>query len=117
MSLIVKEVDTLFTTIFELTDVNNLLLGIYQSGQKGTITFTISIPSNLDNEYSKIATKIIWVFSVEEENSSINPETWDLRFDWSITLFIFSVLGLLIVMILEKIEKDNIEKNNKERRN
>ena len=101
----------------KLTEVNNLLLGIYNGGSNGIITFTISIPSNLDNEYSKIATKIIWVFSVEEENSSINPETWDLRFDWSITLFIFSVLGLLIVMILEKIEKDNIEKNNKERRN
>ena len=101
----------------KLTKVSNLFLGIYNSGSNGIITFTISIPSNLDNEYSKIATKIIWVFSVEEENSSINPETWDLRFDWSITLFIFSVLGLLIVMILEKIEKDNIEKNNKERRN
>lgn len=101
----------------KITEINDLLLDIYKSGSKETITFTISIPSNLDNEYSKIATKIIWVFSVEEENSSINPNTWDLRFDWSITLFIFSALGLLIVMILEKIEKDNIEKNNKERRN
>ena len=101
----------------KLTEVSNLLLGIYNSGSNGIISFTISIPSNLNNEYSKIVTKIIWVFSVEEENSSINPETWDLRFDWSITLFIFAALGLLIVMILEKIEKDNIEKNNKERRN
>ena len=101
----------------KLTEVNNLLLGIFNSGSNGIITFTISIPSNLDNEYSKIATKIIWVFSVEEEKSGINPETWDLRFDWSITLFVFSALGLLIVMILEKREKNNIEKNNKERRN
>ena len=100
----------------KLTEVNNLLLGIFNSGYNGIITFTISIPSNLDNEYSKIATKIIWVFSVEEEKSGINPETWDLRFDWSITLFVFSALGLLIVMILEKREKNNIEKNNKERR-
>ena len=100
----------------KLTEVNNLLLGIFNSGSNGIITFTISIPSNLDNEYSKIATKIIWVFSVEEEKSGINPETWDLRFDWSITLFVFSALGLLIVMILEKREKNNIEKNNKERR-
>ena len=100
----------------KLTEVNNLLLGIFNSGYNGIITFTISIPSNLDNEYSKIATKIIWVFSVEEEKNGINPETWDLRFDWSITLFVFSALGLLIVMILEKREKNNIEKNNKERR-
>ena len=100
----------------KLTEVSNLLLGIYNSVSNGIITFTISIPSNLDNEYSKIATKIIWVFSVEEEKSGINPETWDLRFDWSITLFVFSALGLLIVMILEKREKNNIEKNNKERR-
>ena len=74
------------------------------------VSVCISIPSNLDNEYSKIATKIIWVFSVEYDNSSINPNTWDLRFDWSITLFVLSALGLLIVMILEKMGKDNIEK-------
>lgn len=101
----------------KLTDINNLLLGIFNSGSNGIITFTISIPSNLDNEYSKIATKIIWVFSVEEEKSNIiNPETWDMRFDWSITLFMFSALGLLIVMILEKHERDNIEKNKIEKR-
>ena len=94
----------------KITEINDLLLGIYKNGSKETITFTISIPSNLDNEYSKIATKIIWVFSVEYDNSSINPNTWDLRFDWSITLFVFSALGLLMVMILEKRGKDNIEK-------
>ena len=99
----------------KITKVNNILLGIYNSGSNDIINFTISIPSNLDNEYSKIATKIIWVFSVGEESSSINPKTWDLRFDWSITFFLLSALGLLIVMIIEKIKKDNIEKN-KERR-
>jgi len=96
----------------KLTDINSLLLGIYSSGSNGVIPLTISIPSNLDNEYSKLETKIIWVFSVEEEKNSINPNTWDLRFDWSITLFIFSALGLLIVMILEKHERAN-KKNNK----
>ena len=101
----------------KLLEINNILLGIYNSKENGTITFTISIPNNLDNEYSKIATKIIWIFSVREENNSTNPKTWDLRFDWSITLFVFSALGLIIVMILEKYGKDNIEKNNKERRN
>ena len=40
-----------------------------------------------------------------------NPDTWDLQFDWSIVIFIFSALGLLIVMILEKIENDKIVKN------
>ena len=101
----------------KLLRINNMLLGTYNSGENETITFTISIPSNLDNEYSKIATKIIWIFSVKEENNSLNPKTWDLKFDLSITLFLFSALGLLIVMILEKIEKENIEKNNKEGRN
>ena len=100
----------------KLTNINNLLLGIFKSGSKETIKFSISLPSDLDNEYSKIATKIIWVFSVEEEYSSINPKTWDLRFDWSITLFMLSAIGLLIVMILEKKEKDNIEKNKVEKR-
>ena len=98
------------------TKIDNLFLGEYNSDSNETINFTISIPSNLDNEYSKIAAKIIWVFSVEDENNSINPGTWDLQFDWSISLFLFSAFGLLIVMIVEKREKDNIEKN-KERRN
>ena len=96
----------------KITEVNKLLLGTYTKWDKETIKFTISIPSNLDNEYSKIATKIIWVFSVEEASDLINPDTWDIRFDWSITLFMFSAIGLLIVMILEKRENDNIEKNN-----
>ena len=100
-----------------LTDINNLLLGIYNTGANEKITFNISLPRDIDNEYSKIATKIIWVFSVEEEKGSINPETWDLRFDWSITLFLCSALGLIIVMVLEKKENDFIEKNNKGKRN
>ena len=95
----------------KLTEFNNLFLGLYNSGSNELIHFIISIPRNLDNEYSKIVTKIIWVFSVEEENSSINPDTWDLQFDWSIVIFIFSALGLLVVMILEKIENDKIVKN------
>ena len=100
----------------KLLQINNMLLGTYNSGSNEVINFTISIPSNLDNEYSKIATKIIWIFSVNEENNNLNPQTWDLRFDLSITLFMFSAVGLLIVMILEKKGKENIKKN-KERRN
>ena len=98
----------------KLREVNNILLGTYNSGSKETINFNVSIPTNLDNEYSKIATKIIWILSVSEENDSANPKTWDLKFDLSITLFMTSALGLLTVMIIEKIKE---EKNKKERRN
>lgn len=94
----------------KLLQINNMLLGTYNSESNEVINFTISIPSNLDNEYSKIATKIIWIFSVNEENNSLNPQTWDLRFDLSMTLFMFSAVGLLIVMIFEKKGKENIKK-------
>ena len=101
----------------KITEIDEVLLGTYNSGTNEIIDFSISIPTSLNNEYSKIASKIIWIFSVEEEKRSINPETWDMRFDWSITLFFCSALGLLIVMILEKKENDIIEnKNSKEKR-
>lgn len=100
-------------TIIEnnLTEISNILLGTYNSGEQEEITFSISLPDNLDNEYSKIATKLTWIFSVEEEQNGNNPSTGDLGFDWSITLFLLSAVGLLIIMILEKQENVNIEKN------
>ena len=98
----------------KLTDINQLLLGTYNQGDRENITFDLSIPPDLDNQFSKIATKIVWIFSVDEESN--NPNTWDLKYDVSITLFLFSAAGLIIVMFLAKQEEDNIEKNKLEKR-
>lgn len=98
----------------KLTDINQLLLGTYNQGERENITFDLSIPPDLDNQFSKIATKIVWIFSVDEESN--NPNTWDLKYDLSITLFLFSAAGLIIVMVLAKQEEDNIEKNKLEKR-
>lgn len=98
----------------KLTDIDQLLLGTYNPKEGEEITLEISIPPDLDNEFSKIATKITWIFSVEEESDS--PDTWDLKFDVSITLFLCSAAGLIIVMVLAKQEEDNIEKNKLEKR-
>ena len=98
----------------KITDIQKLLLGTYNHGDQEDITFDLSIPPDLDNEYSKIATKIVWIFSVDEESN--NPNTWDLKYDVSITLFLFSAAGLIIVMFLAKQEEDNIEKNKLEKR-
>lgn len=94
-----------------LADINKLVLGTYNSGDKDEINFEIELPVKLDNDYSKLMTKIIWVFSLEVESTQENPNTWDLKFDLSIIVFLLSALGLIIVMILEKKENDNIEKN------
>ena len=98
----------------KITDIQKLLLGTYNHGDQEDISFDLSIPPDLDNEYSKIATKIVWIFSVDEESN--NPNTWDLKYDLSITLFLFSAAGLIIVMFLAKQEEDNIEKNKLEKR-
>ena len=98
----------------KLADINKLLLGTYNHGDQEDITFDISIPPDLDNNFSKIATKIVWIFSVDEESN--NPNTWDLKYDLSITLFLFSAAGLIIVMFLAKQEEDNIEKSKLEKR-
>ena len=97
-----------------LTDIQKLLLGTYNHGDQEDITFDLSIPPDLDNNFSKIATKIVWIFSVDEIPE--NPNTWDLKYDLSITLFLFSAAGLIIVMFLAKQEEDNIEKSKLEKR-
>ena len=98
----------------KLTDIQKFLIGTYNHGDREDITFDLSIPPDLDNNFSKIATKIVWIFSVDEESN--NPNTWDLKYDLSITLFLFSAAGLIIVMFLAKQEEDNIEKNKLEKR-
>ena len=113
INLIIKTSNGTVLSTTNLADLEKLDLGTYESGKGDTLTLEVSLPKELDNEFSKILTKITWRFSLELiESAIIIPETWDLKFDLSITVFLLSALGLLIVLILEKKEKDKIEKNN-----
>lgn len=99
-----------------LYDKNNHSLGVYQSGKGDKLKIELILPKEIDNDFSKLLTSIIWKFTIDNikdnnyNHGLINPNTWDLKFDLSITIFIISSLGLLIVLIMEKYSTDNIEK-------
>ena len=98
-----------------LEDKTRHSLGIYQKGGGDRLTIELSLPTDIDNDYSKLFTKIMWRFSydvISHGNLPPNPNTWDLKFDLSIALFIASAIGFLVVLFAWKINSDDIEKNN-----
>ena len=113
INLIIKKSDGTVLSKVNLASSGKIELGTYKAGEGDTLSFEVSLPKELDNEFSKILTKLNWRFSLEiVETPETNPNTWDLKFDLSITIFLLSALGFLVVLILEKKENDNIEKNN-----
>lgn len=89
------------------------ILGIYSGGKGEIFTVEVSLPNDIDNDFSKLYAKITWVFSYDVlEQHGGNPKTGDFKLDWSITIFILSSIGFLVVLCLGKVENDNIEKNN-----
>ena len=78
-----------------------------------TLTIELSLPVDIDNDYSKLFTKIMWRFSYDviEKYVPVNPHTWDLHFDLSIAVFLLSTIGFLVVLVLGKRDTENIEKN------
>ena len=94
-------------------------LGTYSFNEKDTVTIELSLPVNMNNDYSKLFTKVIWRFSNDIINHRIvpiNPKTWDIKYDLSITVFILSAIGFVIVLFLGKKETVIIEKNKLEKR-
>ena len=102
-----------------LENKRKLSLGIFSRNEKDKITIELSLPKNIDNEYSKILTKIMWRFSydvISHSKNPINPNTWDLKFDLSIIVFILSSIGFIIVLFLEKKNTDNRKRKKKSRK-
>ena len=100
-----------------LEDKTRHSLGIYPKGRGDRLTIELSLPVEIDNDYSKLFTKITWRFSydvISHGNSQQNPKTGDLKFDLSIALFIVSAIGFLVVLFAWKINSDDIEKIKKE---
>ncbi len=111
---------------------NRVIFGTYAPGESDDIILKVQIPKELNNQFSKIVTKLVWNFSLDEAGEEVEPNpytgdedepvekpeqkpdtpaTGDFKFDLSITVFLVSALGLLIVLILEKKETEKIEKN------
>ena len=112
INLVIKKENGTILSESKLYNLNKTLLGTYNLNDSENIIFEVSLPKELDNEFSKILTKVRWKFSVDlidYSEDTINPETGKFVFKWSIALFLLSALGLIIVLILEKRLNDNIE--------
>jgi len=91
-----------------LQNTKKLLLGTYKANGNDELTLTVSLPKNLDNNYSNLITKIKWKFSLQREDSIINPNTGDFKFCLSIIMFVISTIGMIIIILLLKKENRKI---------
>ena len=98
-----------------LNSVNNYLK-TYGKGEKDKLTLKISVPHDVDNEYSGLLSKIIWSLSCEEENVPV-PKTGDEKLDVSIKMFILSFIGFIMCLIFGKMNNDREEKIRKKEEN
>lgn len=92
-----------------LYKVDNCSLGNYKPNTSSKVKFTITVPKELDNEYSEINTQINWVFSVTgiekreiPKQEVISPQTGDTKFKISITVFFISTIGLITTFVVER---------------
>ena len=98
----------------KLLQTDNILLGEYKLNQTDKLTFNVSVPKDLGNEYILLNPKASLVFSAEYKEKDIikrkskNPETGD-TIDWAITIFLISSIGFVIVLLLDFNERRNID--------
>ena len=85
------------------SNIKNKSLGIYKSKEKDNLTISLYLPEDADNDYSKLLSKVAFRFYINNlDKDSNNPQTGDFRLDASISLFVFSSIGFLIVLFIEK---------------
>ncbi len=99
-----------------------IFLGKFAGGEKNNLIFEIKIPNELDDEFSSINIHSIWSFFAQEDkndrgitkdNALFSPKTGDYEFELSIVIFFASSIGLIIVLFLNKKEKENMNRNKK----
>ena len=111
IKLVIKNSKGSILTSSNLEDKSRHSLGIYTHNGGDEITIELSLPIDIDNDYSKLFTKVVWEFSYDViEHYGENPKTGDSKFDMSITVFILSAIGFLVVLIVGKVNSDEIEK-------
>ncbi len=93
--------------------IDNFSLGVYKPETISSLKFVITVPEELGNEYSNLASAIRWNFSITEGEKTPEPEkeespqTGDTRIQITITTFIVSAIGLIVILFLEKKQKYN----------
>jgi len=118
ISFVIKDEQGNILVETKLADKKKYSLGVFSNNNSKKLIIELSLPTEIDNDYSKIFTKVIWRFSyktISQKSSLINPKTWDLNFDLSITVFVLSAIGFIVVLFLGKKDTDNIENKKKKR--
>jgi len=116
MKLLIKKQNGETIVDSNLGDKTKHSLGIYPQGKGDLFTIEISLPNNIDNDFSKLFAKVTWKFSYDvysEQNEPV-PITGDFKIEWSITAFLISAMGFLVVLFLWKRESENMEKEEKD---
>ena len=113
MKLVIRKQNGDILVDSTLADQNKHGLGIYASGEEDNFIIEVSLPSDINNDFSKLFAKITWRFSYDvfEEHNEIVPITGD-NINVSITVFLISSIGFLVVLFLWKREAENIENDN-----
>ena len=118
ISFVIKDEQGNILVETKLADKKKYSLGVFSNNNSKKLIIELSLPTEIDNDYSKIFTNVIWRFSyktISQKSSLINPKTWDLNFDLSITVFVLSAIGFIVVLFLGKKDTDNIENKKKKR--
>ena len=99
-----------------LTNIKNIVLGTYKSGEKDKLIISLNLPLDSDNDYSKLLLKILFRFYAENQSDdAINPFTGDKGIDIYFATFIMSSIGFIIVLLVEKKNTLSMKKNNIEK--
>jgi hypothetical protein len=98
------------------SQINRQSLGKFGRGETGTLTFTVSVPVELDNQYTLRNGTVKWIFETKTDGSSDIPQTGDSNM--VIVYVIMMICGAaLLIMILplshKENRKDNYEKKNR----
>ena len=98
----------------DLSNKNKYNLGIYKTGEGNIFNIEVLLPKETTNEFSKLYTKIKWIFSYESTSDEeikgddiINPITGDFGINIYITVFILSAIGFVVTLFLYKKETEN----------
>lgn len=112
IKLLIKNKDNKIIVDSTIADKDKHILGTYRKGEEDNYVIEVSLPKDIDNEFSKIFTKINWKFSYKtvskvldghEEN---NPLTGDFNINLSIIVFFLSAIGFIIVLFVTKKTND-----------
>ncbi len=78
----------------------NVLLGVFFPGMEENLLVTLDVPLEMGNEFQNAVGKVVWVFTVEEDDLPPLPQT-GLRQNsiWLITLLLGSGSILLLLLV------------------